>query len=103
MPGPFPAHLPTASAVLRGHARHSRQEGHNMLLEVKCFATLARFQPRREDIPLGPNPTVRDLIGYLGMPESEVKISFVNGVHAGPDHELHDGDRVGLFPAVGGG
>jgi len=74
-----------------------------MLLEVKCYATLAKYQPRDEDFFLGPSPTLRDLVGFLGIPETELKISFVNGVHAGLEHELHEGDRVGLFPAVGGG
>lgn len=74
-----------------------------MLLEVKCYATLGRFQPQERDFLLGPNPTLRDLIVFLGVPETELKISFINGVHAGLEQELHDGDRVGLFPAVGGG
>lgn len=74
-----------------------------MLLEVKCFATLARHQPRQGDFHLGPNPTLRDLVVFLGIPEEELKITFVNGVHAGLEHELHEGDRVGLFPPVGGG
>lgn len=78
-------------------------QGNPMLLEVKCYATLAKYQPGDEDFLLGPNPTLRDLVGFLGIPEGELKISFVNGVHAELDHELHEGDRVGLFPAVGGG
>lgn len=74
-----------------------------MLLEVKCYATLAKYQPKQEDFLLGPHPTLRDLVGFLDMPESEVKISFVNGVLAEPEHQLQEGDRVGLFPPVGGG
>ncbi len=74
-----------------------------MILEVKCYATLAKYQPEQEDILLGPHPTLRDLVGFLGISESELKITFVNGVLAGLDHELHEGDRIGLFPAVGGG
>lgn len=74
-----------------------------MLLEVKCYATLAKFQPSSRDIILGPHPTLRDLAVFLGIPESELKITFVNGVHVDLEHELHEGDRIGLFPAVGGG
>jgi molybdopterin converting factor small subunit len=74
-----------------------------MLLEVKCYATLAKYQPKDEDFFLGPNPTLRDLVGFLGIPETELKISFVNGEHAGLEQELYEGDRIGLFPAVGGG
>ncbi|HDQ40978.1 MAG TPA: MoaD/ThiS family protein [Desulfonatronum sp.] len=74
-----------------------------MILEVKCYATLVKYQPEQKDLLLGPQPTLRDLIGFLGIPEAELKLRFVNGVHVGLDHELHEGDRVGLFPAVGGG
>lgn len=74
-----------------------------MLLEVKCYATLAKYQPPDQDFVLGPHPTLRDLVVFLGIPESDLKITFVNGVHAGMEHELHEGDRIGLFPAVGGG
>jgi sulfur carrier protein ThiS len=46
---------------------------------------------------------VADILAGLGIASQEVKIIMVNGVHAKPDRELQDGDRVGLFPAVGGG
>ena len=39
----------------------------------------------------------------LGIPPEELKLVFLNGLHAGLDAALKDGDRVGLFPAVGGG
>lgn len=92
-----------ATALPLPDRRSPQQKGCSMLLEVKCYATLARFQPRESEFLLGPHPTLRDLIAFLGVPESELKIAFVNGVHAGLEHELHEGDRVGLFPAVGGG
>jgi sulfur carrier protein ThiS len=74
-----------------------------MLLEVKCYATLAKFQPKENEFHLGPKPMLRDLIAFLGIPEGEIKISFANGVIVDPEYELQEGDRVGLFPAVGGG
>lgn len=74
-----------------------------MLLEVKSYATLTKFQPKESEFHLGPRPTMRDLIAFLGIPEGEVKISFANGVVVAPDYELQEGDRIGLFPAVGGG
>jgi len=46
---------------------------------------------------------VQDLLGRLGLAPRDVKIVMVNGRHADLDHPLHDGDRVALFPAVGGG
>jgi molybdopterin converting factor small subunit len=39
----------------------------------------------------------------LGGPPGEVKTVFVNGASRSFDHVLADGDRVGIFPPVGGG
>ncbi len=71
---------------------------------VRCFATLHRFQPATpERHPLPEGATAADLIRDLGIPPADVTILFVNGQHAEPDRVLADGDRVGLFPPVGGG
>jgi sulfur carrier protein ThiS len=75
-----------------------------MHVTVKCFATLSRFQPAAsEAYPFTPGETVADLIHRLGIAPKDVAVLFVNGVHAQPERALADGDRVGLFPAVGGG
>ena len=75
-----------------------------MGIEIKCFATLARFAPdNAEDYPVEQGETVRSLIDKLGMPAEEVTLIFVNSVRTTPDAPLADGDRVGLFPPVGGG
>ncbi|MBU0513379.1 MAG: MoaD/ThiS family protein [Proteobacteria bacterium] len=47
--------------------------------------------------------SVARLLARLGIPPEKVKIIMVNGVAAGADTVLADGDRVGLFPPVGGG
>lgn len=75
-----------------------------MQITVKCFATLARHQPENADafeVPDGLG--VGGLVELLGMDPADVKIMFVNGRHAAPGTKLAPGDRVGLFPAVGGG
>jgi molybdopterin converting factor small subunit len=46
---------------------------------------------------------VADVLTALGIPEEEVKIIFINGVKKELHAPLADGDRLGLFPAVGGG
>jgi len=50
-----------------------------------------------------PGSTARDVIHKLKIPEKDVKIIFVNGQNADPETVLHDHDRVGFFPAIGGG
>lgn len=43
------------------------------------------------------------LVRRLGLDPERIKIIMVNGRSAAPEQELKDGDRVGLFPPVGGG
>lgn len=47
--------------------------------------------------------TVRTAIEALGLPQERIHLIFVNGAARGLGHQLADGDRVGLFPPVGGG
>jgi len=75
-----------------------------MGIEIKCFATLAKFIPENgTNYPIEPGETVRSLVHKLGMPEEEVTLIFINSLRSKLDSEIKDGDRVGLFPPVGGG
>lgn len=74
-----------------------------MRIDLKCFASLASYAPAAGYIELPEASTVATVISALNMPLAEVKIIFINGVHAETDSPLHDGDRLGLIPAVGGG
>jgi sulfur carrier protein ThiS len=75
-----------------------------MHIAVRCFASLARYAPAQaEGYELSPGASVAELIAALGIPSSEIKLVFVNGNHVEPGAVLAEGDRVGLFPAVGGG
>ncbi|MBN2552533.1 MAG: MoaD/ThiS family protein [Spirochaetales bacterium] len=47
--------------------------------------------------------TVRQLLEQMRIAGAEEVIVFVNGKRAAPDAELRDGDRVGVFPILGGG
>ena len=70
-------------------------------IEVRCFASLAQHTPADGHAKLA--ATAGELIRELGIPDGEVAIIFVNGAHAAETTTLRDGDRIGLFPAVGGG
>ncbi len=79
-----------------------------MKIDVYLFATLVRHLPegaegRSLSLEADENTCVRDVMKRLDIPENSVKLIFVNGVHAQPETSLKDGDRVGLFPPVGGG
>lgn len=75
-----------------------------MGIEIKCFATLAQFLPENaKDFPIEESETVQSLVERLGIPEDEVTLIFINSVRSYLESELKDGDRLGLFPPVGGG
>lgn len=75
---------------------------------VKLSASLRRFVPGYDALqglllPHRPGLTVAGVLAELGIDQAEVKIIMVGGVKADAERALADGDRVGLFPAVGGG
>ncbi|GFM35794.1 MoaD/ThiS family protein [Desulfovibrio psychrotolerans] len=74
-----------------------------MRIEIKCFATLAHYAPAEGVLDVEEGTRVEEVIALLQIPADEVKIRFINGVHVQPEAVLSSGDRLGLFPAVGGG
>jgi len=77
-----------------------------MNVSLKCFATLADGEKcdyknsSLKTLPKG--STVRKLLHQEAISEKDVKLIFVNGQGAFLDTVLHNGDQVGLGPAVGG-
>ena len=77
-------------------------------VQAKLFATLRHYRPDAKigepfSVELPDNATVGELIGHLGLPETEVKVVFVNFLARDQTHVLAEGDEVGIFPPVGGG
>ena len=77
-----------------------------MKVNMKCFSSLVNtgncgFKDSTI-YELQSGQTVIDLLNRAGIPDSEVKIAFVNSRIVGLDTVLTDGDQVGLSPAVGG-
>ena len=76
------------------------------MIEVRLFATLAprsRRGERRFEVEPAPGLTVRDVVYQEELDAADIHIVMRNGSHAKMDSELEDGDRIGLFPPVGGG
>ena len=79
-----------------------------MPVQVKLSASLRQtfkdYDPVN-GLMVDPEPglTVGRVMDRLEIPVAKVKIIMVNGLHAQPEKELADGDRLSLFPAVGGG
>ena len=79
-----------------------------MKIELHLFASLAEYMPPRADdgsnfLKTEEGVTINDVLLQLGVPKNAVKIVFVNGIITKVDDVLHDGDRLGVFPAVAGG
>lgn len=78
-----------------------------MVLEIRLYATLRRFATSGSggvltiDVPAG--TTVAQVFEFLEIDPIDVKLVMVNGLASDSDRLLAEGDRVGLFPPVGGG
>jgi sulfur carrier protein ThiS len=77
-------------------------------VEVRVFSGLEKFLPHKrfgEPLPveLPEGGTIRDLLQKTGIPEDQVFTILVDGKHQSLDHAVGDGERISLFPPVGGG
>ncbi|MEG6584740.1 MoaD/ThiS family protein [Dendrosporobacter sp. 1207_IL3150] len=78
------------------------------MIEVRLYATLRRFSPEASTagvftLTLPEDSSVKGLLSAIGISPSDVHLLMVNGASAELDRILSEGDRVGLFPPVGGG
>ena len=73
-------------------------------IELELQATLKRYLPEPHNaFEIEPGITIRELVSQLEIPEYEVNLIFINGEKANLDSILTGGERVGLFPPLGGG
>lgn len=97
-PGPYRVLL----GMVQGRKKRvSTSEPH---IQIKLFASLRKFLPPDPDhFPISPGETVQDVLNAAGVPVDEAKLIFINGVKGETTSVLHGGERVGIFPPVGGG
>ena len=73
-------------------------------IDLKLFATLAAHSPHETSrYPITSGMTVAHLIQLLQIPPVSAKLIFVNGIRVDLETRLNGGERVGIFPPVGGG
>jgi len=73
-------------------------------IQLKLFATLQEFTPPSADnYSIDPGISIFDLLEQIKMPREKAKLIFINGVKAELTATLEGGERVGIFPPVGGG
>lgn len=73
-------------------------------IQVRLFASLKKFLPPNSDrFPISSGETIEHVLKRLAVPLDEARLIFVNGVKAEITSVLRGGERVGIFPPVGGG
>ena len=73
-------------------------------VELKLYATLKRHMPDDGNaVPIAPGITVAALLQTLNVDLAAAKLVFINGRKATVDTPLSGGERIGVFPPVGGG
>ncbi|MGD2185346.1 MAG: MoaD/ThiS family protein [Desulfobacterales bacterium] len=73
-------------------------------IQIKLFATLRRFMPASADnYAIEAGTSIRSLLQQLDIPEDKAKLIFIDGLKAELTTVLKGGERIGIFPPVGGG
>lgn len=73
-------------------------------IQLQLFASLKKFMPPSADnYAIESGMTVGALLTQLDVPKTQIKLVFVDGVKVDLATTLAGGERVGIFPPVGGG
>jgi len=73
-------------------------------INIKLFAALQQFMPASaENYSIEAGTTIQRLLDQLDIPPEKAKLIFINGAKADLSTALNGGERVGIFPPVGGG
>lgn len=80
----------------------------NIQVEIRLFAYLRELLPKEnrgvKQVEIKKNLTIDNLMDEIGIVEKEIMIVMINGIRKLDYNEpLKDGDRVAIFPPVGGG
>ena len=73
-------------------------------IQLKLFANLQQFMPPSgENYSIEAGISIGQLLDRLNIPQEKAKLIFINGIKANLSTKLSGGERVGIFPPVGGG
>jgi sulfur carrier protein ThiS len=76
----------------------------NVNIKIKLFATLRAPSPETADCySISAGTTVHALLEQLKIPVEEVNLVFINGNYGNLTSILEGGDRLSVFPSLGGG
>jgi molybdopterin synthase sulfur carrier subunit len=79
-----------------------------MPIKILLSSTLRKYVPGYDpakgmSFSVDGEITVKELCERINIPCDRIKIVMVNGKSKPMDHVLKGGERVGLFPPIGGG
>jgi sulfur carrier protein len=98
-------HLGTPPCIV-SQVEQTLPEAEIMKFEIKLYAGLEENLPggqRKSEAELREGATVGDALKFLTLEERFLAIILVNGVHAGPETVLREGDVLSIFPPLAGG
>jgi molybdopterin synthase sulfur carrier subunit len=77
-------------------------------VEVRFYASLRKYHPNPGSsevlvMELNNKTKLGDLLDKLKIPREELGILMVNGKWEKESYLPKDGDRIGIFPLIGGG
>ena len=73
-------------------------------IHLNLFASLKPHLPENpEKYSVVAGTPIGTVLKELGIPIDEAKLIFVNGIKKDATYRLQGGERVGVFPPVGGG
>ena len=77
-------------------------------VEVRLFASLRKYHPNSGDsdafaLELDDKANLGELVNQLKIPRQEIGVLMINGSWQKESYLLKDGDRIGIFPLIGGG
>ena len=77
-------------------------------VEVRLYASLRKYRPDLAPgealvITLEDKAQLKDLMNKLKLPTKELAVILVNGKREEESYLLQEGDRIGIFPLIGGG
>jgi sulfur-carrier protein len=74
-----------------------------MQITVKLFASFRKDRFIAASREVDGSTCIADVINMLQIPAGEIGTIMLNNRHAEPGQQLQEGDRLALFPLVGGG
>lgn len=78
-----------------------------MKVQVKLYATLRKHAADKStgphELDLDKGATIRQVLKQFSVPEETVAFVFVNSRQQPLDHQLSEGDELGVFPPIAGG